>query len=626
MRKIIRSNLMKMAGIVLAIFALAGWAHHFVWSGIISNIYLNGAIIGLLVFAVYLCFRNVFKLKNEIIAFEALQEVWDDIRNDEQRSAEDPYWRHYRTLDVGHVFSRPPLLGHIYDLTYEELLRSRKLRISLETMQSLMHGIDSRLSGERSLINYLGGLLVFLGLIGTFIGLMEMVASVGGIIGALNNAGGGGDAMKQLLTDLQAPLTGMATGFSSSLFGLFGSLTVGLVSRFGNRAADSLRDAFESWLAGVSQLENEDGVRPASGSGGSGGAIVYADGASLIGGDPERGKLAARALESIARNMKLNTETLDRVAKLMERMATAQAEQRDYMDRTAAGLERLAMQQADLPVQLGKIAANEGLRGDIVDLSTVVYDRMRDGFADVAASLVAVLEANSEQFQKLAGQQAEIMESMAVVAKISPLTDELRRIGMSLEKGVADGFTDVAKVFDLSSKTQTEAMRYLADHQTQMTGYMSRVVDGATSVSDMRKLGEGIEQGVGQGLARVAQAMEKAAREQSEALARLAAHGPGGDTDVLRLEMRALGRSIETGMQDGFGELARAFEAAFVSYAELLQRSLADMPRAAVRQPEPATEPDPVPTPMTPDAFADHEAMMLKLYSTAASQLTTKQA
>jgi hypothetical protein len=624
MRKEIRSNLIKMFAVVAATCGLAFWAWHFVWSGITSNIYLNGTIIALLIFGVYLCFRNVFRLKNEIIAFEALQEVYEDIRNDEARSAEDPYWRHYRTLEPGHVFSRPPLLGHIYELTYEELLRSRRLRISLETMQSLMHGIDSRLAGERSLINYLGGLLVFLGLIGTFIGLMEMVASVGGIIGALNNAGGGGDAMKQLLTDLQAPLTGMATGFSSSLFGLFGSLTVGLVSRFGNRAADALRTAFEQWLAGVSQLDNEDGVRNAHGAS----IATVHDGGSLIGGDPERGKLAARALESIARNMKLNTETMERVAKLMERMNTSQAEQRDLLDRTAMGLEKLVVQQADLPTQMAKIAANEGLRGDIVELSNVVHERMRDGFRDVAATLVAVLEANSEQFQKLAGQQAEIMESMAVVAKISPLTDELRRIGQSLEKGVADGFSDVAKVFDLSAKSQTDAMHRITDHQTLMTTHISRIAETTMSIEDVRRVGANIEAGVSTGLQRMAQAMETAAREQAMAMAKFAAQGgaAGGDSEAYRMEMRMLARSLETGMQDGFGELARAFEAAFVSYADLLQRSLSDLPRAAAAPVEP--EPDLVmpPATMTADAFADHEAMMRKLYSTAATQLSTKQA
>ena len=85
----------------------------------------------------------------------------------------------------GVVYASPQLLGHVFTLTLDELLRTRHMRISIATMQHLIAAIDARMAHQRSLMGYLTGLSVFLGLIGTFIGLMEMVGSVGGIIGGL---------------------------------------------------------------------------------------------------------------------------------------------------------------------------------------------------------------------------------------------------------------------------------------------------------------------------------------------------------------------------------------------------------------------------------------------------------
>ena len=107
----------------------------------------------------------------------------------------------------------------------------------------------------------MSGLLVFMGLIGTFIGLLHMVGSMGGIIGTLaSSAGGAGstDAFQQLLGALQEPLKGMASGFAASLFGLFSSLVVGLLARFAGQAAGVLKHEFESWLAGVVQIGDEE--------------------------------------------------------------------------------------------------------------------------------------------------------------------------------------------------------------------------------------------------------------------------------------------------------------------------------------------------------------------------------
>ncbi|GAB5510194.1 MAG: hypothetical protein Rhims3KO_15950 [Hyphomicrobiales bacterium] len=238
---------------------LVAWKFEFVWTGVISNIYLNATIIGLFVFGVFLAFSSAFRLKNEELAFVALQESYDDIRFEEERVKTAPYWRHYRCLEPGIVFSKPRLLSHVFDLTYEKMMRTRQITVSIGVMQSLVSEFKTKVVEDRAMLQYVTGILVFLGLIGTFIGLMDMVGSVGGIIGSIANMDMSDPtaAFSKLISDLQAPLVGMATGFSSSLFGLFGSLILGLMGRFLSEATGILRGGLETWLSGMANLDGE---------------------------------------------------------------------------------------------------------------------------------------------------------------------------------------------------------------------------------------------------------------------------------------------------------------------------------------------------------------------------------
>ena len=339
MRKQINIQLYRMLIVLGAIAVLAAWNHDFVRIGIESNAYLNLTIIAVFIYGVSLAFRAVFSLRNEENAFNSLKEAYDDIQQDGERGATDPYWRHHRCLTPAIVVDRPRVLGHIYDLVYEELMRTRRLQISVGTMQQLISGISTRLSDDRSLLQYVTGLLVFLGLIGTFIGLMSMVGSVGGIIGNLasNNAAGAVD-FNTLIADLKAPLVGMATGFSSSLFGLFTSLVLGLLARFSSNASNTLKVHFESWLASVSQIETGD------------------DGDALIGKD---GKLDQAGFGRLAGSMAGVTKTFKRLHRDLAstsgdfaEMAKGQNRQTGYMQRSVRHLQSIADAQLNLDRKL----------------------------------------------------------------------------------------------------------------------------------------------------------------------------------------------------------------------------------------------------------------------------------
>ena len=102
---------------------------------------------------------------------------------------------------------------------------------------------------------YLIGLLIFLGLLGTFWGLLQTIQSVGQTIGSLNTSGADSLVVfEELKTGLAAPLKGMGTAFSSSLFGLAGSLVLGFLDLQASQAQNRFYNELEEWLSGITEL------------------------------------------------------------------------------------------------------------------------------------------------------------------------------------------------------------------------------------------------------------------------------------------------------------------------------------------------------------------------------------
>jgi len=162
-------------------------------------------------------------------------------------------------LDVGET---PRLLAPMATLLRD---RMGRMAISPLVMRSILDSIASRLDEARDLSRYLIGLLVFLGLLGTFWGLLETVSSVADTINALD--AGGGDAgviFEDLKNGLQAPLAGMGTAFSSSLFGLAGSLVLGFLDLQAGQAQNRFYTDLEDWLSGVTEVTVDGGPRRAA--------------------------------------------------------------------------------------------------------------------------------------------------------------------------------------------------------------------------------------------------------------------------------------------------------------------------------------------------------------------------
>jgi hypothetical protein len=127
--------------------------------------------------------------------------------------------------------------------------RSGRMTISQQTMRHLLDSIATRLDEARDISRYMTGLLVFLGLLGTFWGLIETVGSVGKVIEGLKVGGDAGSLFDTLKEGLAAPLGGMGISFSSSLFGLAGSLILGFLDLQSSQAQNRFYTDLEDWLA-----------------------------------------------------------------------------------------------------------------------------------------------------------------------------------------------------------------------------------------------------------------------------------------------------------------------------------------------------------------------------------------
>ena len=132
--------------------------------------------------------------------------------------------------------------------------RSGRLQLSATATRAVLDGISSRLEESRDLSRYLVGLLIFLGLLGTFWGLLETVSAVSGVIAGLSGSTDVSTLFNDLQSGLKAPLSGMGTAFGTSLFGLAGSLVVGFLDLQSGQAQNRFYNELEEWLSGVTRL------------------------------------------------------------------------------------------------------------------------------------------------------------------------------------------------------------------------------------------------------------------------------------------------------------------------------------------------------------------------------------
>ena len=306
----------RMIAFLVVVGTLAALLHEAAYRFFLRNPPLNSLIVSVLVLGIGLSFRAVLSLDPEVDWVQRLRQ------GDPGVLTEGP----------------PPLLALLAAMLRDPRARQR---LGPSALRSVLDGVDSRLDERRETSRYLIALLIFLGLLGTFWGLLMTATSVGQTIRELNVASSDPAEMFQTLrAGLEAPLSGMGTAFSTSLFGLASSLVLGFLDLQASQAQNRFANELETWLTSLTGFDgagsmHEDGPAP---------SYVYA----LLERTTESfDDLKQRMTRSIDEqtNVDASLRTLaERLARLTDALQTQPENARttDVQDETRALLTRIA--------------------------------------------------------------------------------------------------------------------------------------------------------------------------------------------------------------------------------------------------------------------------------------------
>lgn len=285
-----------------------------------ANPALNGLILGVLLIGILYALRQVLELRPEV-----------------------EWIRAFRVRDPGLSLDRPPRLL----APMAQMLADRKGEVSLSatSLRTLLDGIDTRLVERREISRYLIGLLVFLGLLGTFWGLLRTVASVGETIQGLGVAGDDYAALfGQLQAGLEGPLSGMGLAFSSSLLGLAGSLVLGFLDLQAGQAQNRFYNDLEEWLSGFTKLSSGLGGAAADGEG-----SVPAYVAALL-------ENTAESLDQLQRTMGRGDASSQRATQALEQVAGQMSALTDQLRQDRTLIAQMVEQQSEIRGALQTLA------------------------------------------------------------------------------------------------------------------------------------------------------------------------------------------------------------------------------------------------------------------------------
>ena len=357
----------------MALFVIAAAAAVYVlrvpaMAAFLANPALNGVILGVLLVGVFVCVRQATTLNAEIAWVEGYQR--------QAAGAPPPH--------------PPRLMGPIARALGED---GRKATLTTFSTRALLDGVGTRLDEGRELARYLVGLLIFLGLLGTFWGLLETVRSISSVVDGLtvdSTAKDAGSQMfDQLRSGLRAPLDGMGTAFSSSLLGLSGALALGFLDLQAGQAQNRFYNDVEDWLSSMARFR----ASPMAGDG---------DGEGM------RPSAFTEAL------LQQTAEALDDLRRLVSRSEEGRRE-------TGQGLARMTDRLQDLGDKLESL-------GVIVERQQRVIDGATDRQADIGGALTALTA-------QMAAPSPGDPDARRQLAQIERL---LTRIGDGAESGRAE--------------------------------------------------------------------------------------------------------------------------------------------------------------------------------------------
>jgi hypothetical protein len=398
--------LVRMLLFLAAVGGLAYVLHEDLWRVFSNTPILNGVIVAVLVIGIFFVMRQVISLWPEV--------KW--LRRFHHREEGAPP---LETQSINLLAPLATMLGE----------RQDRLRLSPTATRAVLDGIATRLDERRDLTRYLVGLLIFLGLLGTFWGLLETIGAVADAIGGLQVTGGDATAMfAKLKESIEGPLKGMAIAFGASLFGLSGSLVLGFLELQAGQAQGRFHSEVEEWLATATRL--------------SSGAQI----------DGEQGVSAY-------------------VEALLERTADGLDDLTRTLRRAEEGREATVTSSATLVERLAALA--EAMRGQQTLLA-----RMGEQSIELRSAINRLTERGSSENDR----EALVVHQRAIESHLGRLVDENARSRTALSDELR---VMVERLAERSSDEEREA---LLAHQRAIEGHLARLVDenvrGRTALAD----------------------------------------------------------------------------------------------------------------------------------------------
>src|SRR5215475_14138634 len=375
-----RRFLVRMTLFLVLVAALATALGRPLITAFMGNPAVNGVILVILLAGIAYIFRQVLLLDPEIDWIENFRYHQD---------GDDP---------TSENASAPRLLAPMARMLGSR--QSRRVSLSATSLQTLLDGIGSRLAETRETSRYLIGVLIFLGLLGTFYGLLETVRSVGGVLGGLTVGGSdAAHAFADLKSGLESPLAGMSTAFSSSLFGLAGSLVLGFLDLQAGQAQNRFYNDLEEWLSTYTRLSGGQ-----LGDGGDGSVPAYIQ--ALL-------EQTADSLENLQRILARTEESRiganNTLPSLIERLGTLS----EHMKAGQMLMVRLAENQMELKPSLARLATiAENASGQ----DDVLRNHMRNIEAYMARLSEDIVEGRSQTMSELRGEIRLLARTIAAIS------------------------------------------------------------------------------------------------------------------------------------------------------------------------------------------------------------------
>lgn len=370
-RYLLRMTVFLLAVVALVVFLSAEASRFFA-----TNVALNAVILGVLLLGIIYMLRQVLALRPEARWFQRLE-------------AQDPA-----------LVSAPPpdLLSPIAAALKDR--RSPRWQLGPTATSALVDGLAARLDEKREIGRYLVSVLIFLGLLGTFWGLLVTVSSIGDAIRNLSIAGGGDfTAMfAELKRGLEAPLSGMGTSFSSSLFGLSGSLILGFLELQASQAQGRFLGEVEDYLTANTKL---GGTGP--GVEGDGGAGVPAYVSALLESTAESLDRLQRTMARAEENRSAGNDALHTLTERLGSLASQMRAEQELMI-------RIAEAQMELKPALQRLAQAHSAPTAVLD------DASRNHLRNLDSGINRLIESQSAGLDEVAAQVKILTRTIAAMA------------------------------------------------------------------------------------------------------------------------------------------------------------------------------------------------------------------